>query len=203
MMRYFTAILLCIMLVCGCMGPACAEDKPGIGLQQDEWTWTAGEVATFKGTVPAAGLDPEDTSLCISVKTVPEQDEPGKCVFTSLNGKRIKIRNQSATVSLTGTAGLDEISFEGSWFIPEDGQFKQVTLTLVVMKTSTGETLDSVSLSCENGEWYEGGSGQPFRLPVDLNQLCWILGAACIVLWGTAILRSVLIRRKKPSAEKE
>ncbi len=200
-MRRFTAALLCTALLCWCTCCACAEGKNV--LEQDEWTWTSGEVATFKGVVDTTGLDLSDTSLCISVRTVPEQEDPGRCVFTSLNGKRIKIRNQSDTISLSDTEASDEIAFGGSWFLPEEGQVKQVTLTVSLMKTSTGETLKALELACKNEAWYDAGSGQPYHLPIDLNQLCWILGGACILLWGAAILRSLLIRRRKTLTEKE
>ncbi len=189
LMRCFLLLLLCGLI-------ACCQAEGSVSLSQDEWTWNAGEVATFQGTVTIPNPEQGEWQLQLSLEAQPEQEDLGRCFFTYVGGKKIKIRNQSETAAMEELPDGEAVPFQGSWVLPEEGLLRQATLRVSVISPS-GAIAASTEMVCENGAWYETGSGQPFHLPVDLDQMVWILAGCCAVLWAAAIVRSCILRRKR------
>ena len=193
-MRRLMAIIIAAFLLFAACTAVC-ERGIRLELKQEEWTWSAGEAATFSGVLYPGSMDLAGTKLEIQLETEPQNADTGRCIFTSFGGKKIKIRNQSDTYELDHTGNTDALSFTGTWILPENGSFEGTTLT-VALVSAEEEKLASAELISRNESWYDSGVRRPYRLPVDLNQLVWILGAACVTVWASAVIRIFLLKKK-------
>ncbi len=200
-MRRITALLCCFLMLIVQTASAESQKELGIELQKTDWTWTAGEVATFAGTLHPAHTDLNGAKLELTIQASPETDDSGKLVFTSCNGKRIKVRNQSETCSLENVENSDSIPFECSWILPEGSMFQKVTITATCISES-GENLFSYGMTCVNDSWFEQGDQKIFHIPADLDQLVLILCVACAVVWTAAIIRNILLRHEEKRVQK-
>ena len=178
---------------------SCAAAEPQVTLNAEEWSAEAGQVSTFSGVIVPGETNLAGATLALSVST--GQEESGTLVFTSLNGKKIKIRNQKETCDLPEDFSGDEITFEGSWFLPEEGSFPNVTLTLTVLDPN-GETLGTGTL-VTGEQQEEDGASQPdkmLRLPFDPQQVMLILAVLCGCVWAAAVARMILLRKRTGKA---
>ena len=98
----------------------CSLSDSGIiaELKETEWSWESGGVISFSGEV----LNQDNNIKGVSLKLFPSvstDGDPGNAVFTSLNGKTIKIRNRKDSVTAEMTDG-EKITVDGSWYLPDN-----------------------------------------------------------------------------------
>ena len=180
----------------------CAESPVLISVQENEWSWVPGEVATFSGLVSCH--KPEDLSgatLRLEIIPEPRDEDAGRVVFTAVNDKRIKIRKQSDTNSIKDDDLSGDILFEGSWFIPEGSAYFKASLSASVIGKD-GNTLASGNISIGSGG--NESNHSLLRIPVDIGQLNTILAVCTAGICFLAVLRLLVITRKKTTkSEKE
>ena len=184
------AILLCVC--------AYAEEKPEIKLEIGEWSWTAGEASEFSGTVIGDAGALKDSVIRLSIKAEPELDDQGEVLFSTVNGKRLKVRAQKDYYEVGDKAEEGSISFTGNWHLPEDGYFREATLA-ISLEDSDGSVIASLEETVMNPGWTDSSADQPFHIPIDIDQLLLILAAACAVIWTAAIARAVFNHRRVQS----
>ena len=177
-MRTGIALMLCLVL-CLCTGAGLGEVQ--LTLEPAEWTWEAGAVATFQGRLDAGGEDLTGATLTLAIEVDPQQEDPGRVVFTSLNDKRLKVRKQTETHTLE--ASDVPLMYTGSWFLAEESYYNGATLRLTLTDPA-GKELARTEYAAESGSAAgEGQEGQHFRVPVDMNQVIRVLLIACGAVW--------------------
>ena len=185
-MRTGIAMLLCLVL-CLCTSAGLGEVQ--LTLEPAEWTWEAGAVATFQGQLDSGGEDLTGAALNLEIEVSPQQEDPGRAVFTSLNDKRLKVRKQSGTHTLEADESVQPLTFTGSWFLAEESYYNGATLRLT-LTDAEGKELARTEYAAENGAATgESGEGEPFRLPVDMNQVIRILAIVCGSVWALFLCR--------------
>ena len=190
-MRTGIAILLCLVL-CLCTTAGLGEVQ--LTLEPAEWTWEAGAVATFQGQLDSGGEDLTGAALTLSIEVSPQQEDPGRVVFTSLNDKRLKVRKQSESHTLEEGETAQPLSFTGSWFLAEESYYNGANLRLT-LTDADGKELARAEYASENGSATgEGGEGEPFRVPVDMNQVIRILAIVCGAVWAAFLGRLFYLR---------
>ena len=180
-------VLLCL--------PAYAEEKPEIKLEIGEWSWTAGEASEFSGTVIGEAGTLKDAVIRLSIKAEPELDDQGEVLFSTVNGKRLKVRAQKDYYEIGDKAAEGSISFTGNWHLPEDGYFREAALT-ITLENSDGSTITSLEETVMNPGWTDSSTDQPFHIPIDIDQLLLILAVACAAIWTAAIARALFYSRR-------
>ena len=190
-------VVICFGLFFATMvhGFSLAKSDLDLTLEEDEWSWVPGEVATFMGTVSGEPTALNDITLFLSITPEPKGDETGNIVFTSVNEKKIKIRKQSESYTLAdneATSGI--VTFTGSWFIPENSAYFKAGLKISALNHN-GETLAGVvlNLGANNGE-----SGSTLkRIPIDISLVNKILSLSILVIWFFVLLKLWYLKRKR------
>ena len=111
-----------------------------------------------------------------------------------MHTKRIKIRKQDEKYSVNDDDLSGDISFEGSWFIPEDSAFFKASLNVSVIG-SNGDSLASGLLSVGSGDTESNHS--LMRIPVDINRLNMLIAICTGIICCLAIVRVIICTRKK------
>ncbi len=182
----FWCMLLLFLLIGGW-----ALADTAIEIQADEWTWDANGRCSFQGSI-LPDRDLKDAVLTVSVET--RLEDSGTVQFTSMNGKKLKIRKRSAQAETDFTAGIP-VPFEGEWFLPSDTEdgiaWARITLqaadkegnTLAVKQTEIGNRDQDLVL--------QGSS------PAEKTEKMTLLFAvAAGIVWILAIARNLILRKK-------
>ena len=175
-------------------GACCAESGIKITIEEEEWSWEPGGVATFTGTLTA---DPEQAAgaiLQVSINPEPKAEDPGRIVFTNVNGKKVKVRKQDAVYTLDTTEAEGEIPFSGSWFLPDDSAYFRAAVTVSLINAE-GEILASSNMKC--GVYDTEGESTLKRIPADIGKINMILALSAGGIWCLAILRIAICRGRK------
>ena len=189
--RYFLSLLVFLLVPVFC----CAENSVNISVQENEWSWVPGEVATFSGSVISENpSDLSGTVIQLEIIPEPKDEDTGRIVFTAVNDKRIKIRKQSDSYSVGDEDLTGDISFEGSWFIPEGSAFSRANLNVRVLGNN-GDQLASGTLSIGSGAAESNHS--LLRIPVDINRLNMIIAVCTGLVCCLAIIRVFICSRVK------
>ena len=189
--RYFLSLLVFLLVPVFC----CAENSVNISVQENEWSWVPGEVATFSGSVISENpSDLSGTVIQLEIIPEPKDEDTGRIVFTAVNDKRIKIRKQSESYSVGDEDLTGDISFEGSWFIPEGSAFSRANLNVRVLGNN-GDQLASGTLSIGSGAAESNHS--LLRIPVDINRLNMIIAVCTGLVCCLAIIRVFICSRVK------
>lgn len=179
-------VLLCL-LISLIVVPAEAEIK--VEMLQGDWTWEAGGFSVFTGSI-TSDQDLSDVTLSLTAETLLEQS--GQAIFTSINGKRLKVKKQLPTASVDLVSGA-EIPFEAEWDLPEDtgSGLTWVRIHLSVLSPEGSEissgTLDIGSLSDQEAM----EESAPTRI-ADRVIICLL--AASAFVWLLAAVRSLLLK---------
>ena len=107
---FILCIFFCGICPCSALGLTEAEIS-----SSEEWVWEAGSVNSFQGNV-TADQDYQDAVLTLSVESGLENS--GEALFMVVNGKKLKIRKRSSSITEDLSAG-EALSFEGGWYLPE------------------------------------------------------------------------------------
>ena len=164
-----------------------------------EWTWNPGKVATFEGRFTLPESCPNSVVLHLAVKPEPSQNDPGRIVFTFVNQKRLTVKKQSDEYTLKTDGLTGEITFKGSWFIPDEIYYSAASVTF----TLTGE--DGTVIAEKTAEFNENeGPGQNggqkiLRLPFQTSKIILWTGISAAAIWLAAILRIIIKKIRKPS----
>ena len=178
--------LLLFLISCACAAGITCEISPAGS------SWIPGESALFEGCISADGTVSSDSAtMKLSIRTDPVLSDPGTIVFSEVNGKKLSIRNQKDEYTVSLQAG-SEISFSGSWLIPENIHVSDIALVLTVLGPD-GSILDEVSAPVSGNVSGSGPSGTMF--PDLAAPILYVLLAAAAV-WILAAVR-ILIHQKR------
>ena len=182
-------IITAVLFSCTCV----RAEKPGTIISAgEEWSWEPGGVATFTGTLTADAEQAAGATLQVSINPEPKAEDPGRIVFTNVNGKKVKVRKQDATYALD-EAEAGEISFSGSWFLPDDSAYFRAAVTVSLINPE-GESIGFSTMKC--GAYNTEGESTLKRIPADIGKINLILALSAGGIWCLAILRIVICRRR-------
>ena len=185
-----SALLIFVLLA----GAICTASAAGSAvLEAVEWSWEGDGVATFRGTVSAETAGIENAVWHLELETNQPEDQ-GSVVFTRINDKSVRIRKQSDTLEAEWLGGTEN-TFEASWFLPKE------TVHLDNVRIRFTLTDDS-GTEIASGEMKMGlassGSSDPGLLALMwVNRLIPIFGIAAGCLWLLALIRMLIVRRRK------
>lgn len=190
MKRTIGFLLACFLML---FGQACGEAN-GLqaGLVSESWSWEANAVCTLAGSIHTGADGLKNATLKLVAETKPETDNSGKIVFTAVNGNKVKLRRQSDTFLIEEAEGNGDVPVSVSWFMPEE-ILSEARIRLSVIG-SDGETLISTELTQTNDQAAISG---PWRIPFDLNRIILILTVLAAVIWGAAVLRIILNKKRR------
>ena len=189
---FFSLVLFAVVFL---MPLSVKGEAFSVDIQEDQWSWESGSVASFSGQVTNVSSGSSPAQMLIEIHDDEKDASTGKIVFTSVNGKAVKARKQSSTVLLEQSP-WDTISFTGIWYIPEDLETTRATLVLRLFAQDGLELGHyAVSLAKKNQISVSGGRTL-FRLPVDLDHVELFLLVACGITW-MLVLGILLFRSRK------
>ena len=179
-------------LLCICLCAAAAADVQ-INMEEGEWTWDAGGTATFRGTITTDGADIPGAVMELSVET--RMEDSGEAVFSNLNGKNIKVKKRNARMEMDIAGGQAENTFEGEWYLPEEGTEGLAHATIRISITDgAGQSVGKAEMSVgEAGEEVaEPVAAGPVEKAILLRNILLIAAGA---VWLLAITRHAILNR--------
>ena len=188
-MRLFAGVFL---IACLCIQNAYGEVS--VTIAEDEWTWEPDGTATFRGEVHCDQENTDELFLQLTINPEPDEADPGEVVFTAINDKKLTIRNQNSEFSWIPD-GNSGVSFSGSWYLPSENNIREISIRLCVSKKDGTVMAESIlEKKKEEGTTAETGR---MILPGNPDRIRTILLAAAGIVWCFAIIRTVLVARKR------
>jgi len=184
-------LLLCFALLFPCTSIAADYQ---IELEEDAWTWQPGEIAGFSGTLHGDLQPLSGGTLHVDILQETGGETIGKIVFTTVGDKKIKARKQSASVHLDELTG-EVLPFSGVWYIPEDYSEHHATLILTA-EDLNGQPVVSLQANPGADSYASNGGRLLWKIPFDMDQIIWIAGGACLLIWTGALARMLLRGRR-------
>ena len=189
---------LLLLVVCLCVWASSAASGMSVLLSPLDWSWEAGEASTAQVSISPESWGADGT-VRVTLSTDPELEDPGRLVFTSVNGKKMTIRNQKDTAALV--PGEDG-AFTGivSWFVPENAHMSTVRIDLDV-EDGEGRVLAHETLTMRSEANAAGGEAEKSSIPDISRYIRYVLIVAAVI-WALALFR-ILLNRKHEKAGKE
>ena len=185
-----TAFMIFVLLA----GAICMAAAAGSAvLEAVEWSWEGDGVATFRGTVTAETAETENAVWHLELETNQPEDQ-GSVVFTKINDSSVRIRKQSDTMEAEWLGGTEN-TFEASWFLPKDTVHLDSVRIRFTLTDTAGTELAAGEMQMGLGS---SGSDDPGILALMwVNRLIPILGIAAGCLWVLALIRALILRKRK------
>ena len=186
--------LALIWALCCLIIPGTAAADTQITMEAGEWSWEAGGTSGFSGVIRTDGEDLEGASLQLDIQT--RMEDSGDLVFTSLNGKKVKIRKRSDRLEADLAGGGAENTFEGEWYLPDrvDDGLAYASVNLTVFDAE-GNEIGTGRLDVGDREEEAAAAG---RDPIALAEKAALyLAAAGAAVWVFAIGRHLILNRRK------
>ena len=179
-------MLCCIFLILNTYGASC---ETSVEIQADEWSWEAGEISYFHGSI-RSDRDIPEAKLELKINT--GLSESGEISFTVLNGKKLKIRKQGPNAE-TELRKDEVLTFEGKWLLPYEPErdLQQAILELTV-KNGNEEVIASGSLQMGTVE----ESVVAAAALSSSDRVIPILLAAAALIWLAAVGRHLILNKK-------
>ena len=198
MKRCCTAWVIVIMLfacVCSCF--ASGAENTAVELQQLEWTWEPLSTATFEGTVSFGSDAPEQVVLKLSFSVQPDDSDPGEVVFQTVNEKKLTLRKQKSTCSVT-RGDEDTLRFTGSWKTPESVFFTRIEITCRAYNEDESILLaeNKLVFTRTASEIAQIDDGR-IRLKIDFSEWTGYAAIAAGVIWLLAAARILINKRER------
>ena len=195
--RKIAAWLAAFLWMMCCMAAAPAEVE--IRLEPAEWTWEAGEPATFTGVILTDGDDLTDAVLQLRAET--RLEDAGRIYFSEVNGQKIKAKKRSDTEQVSLAGHQTENTFVAEWYPPEqDGEplaFVNITLTV---QDGSGNELNAAEMQVgDAAEEIEAVQASPVQR---IRSLIMMLLVSGCVTWALALIRFGLVNRKRAAGQR-
>lgn len=192
---YIRVLILIAVLI---MTTAASATEPcTIVLGETDWTWEGEQIAYFEGTVSSSESLPEKVKLKLTLSAFPEGADPGKVVFSNVNGKKLTIKKQQSEYVLSAE-GLDSFPFTGNWKTPENVPFTRVEITFQILDEKEENLLgeQKMTVTRDASEAVQKDDGK-IRLKENFSGWTAWAGAAAVVIWILAGLRILINHRKR------
>ena len=196
-MKRCTAWAFVIMLlVCACPCFATGTENTAVELQQLEWSWEPLSTATFEGNVSFDSNAPEQVVMKLSFSVQPDDSDPGEVVFQTVNGKKLTLRKQKPTCSVT-RGDEDTLRFIGGWKTPENVFFNRIEITCRVYNEDESVQLaeNKLVFTRTASEIAQIDDGK-IRLKADFSEWTGYAAVAAGVIWLLAAAR-IFINKKE------
>jgi hypothetical protein len=139
--------------------------------------------------------DPDAADAVLTLRAETSLEDSGEAIFTSVNGKKLKIRKRGPEITEDLQAG-SEFLFEGEWNLPADtgSGIARAVITLTI-QDAEGNTIaegrmEEGSLAAE--EAIQGAS--PAK---KADQLILILLLAGLLVWLAAVSRYLVLNLRR------
>ena len=178
----------------------CSLSDSGIiaELKETEWSWESGGVISFSGEV----LNQDNNIKGVSLKLFPSvstDGDPGNAVFTSLNGKTIKIRNRKDSVTAEMTDG-EKITVDGSWYLPDN--ISGIVSASIKLSVYSESGIEICSAVLEKKLFDDSNSAAIPQAVAYFYRIQPFLAATVFFVWALAIIRNIIIK-KRPEDKKK
>ena len=180
---------LCVLL-CTLFGYSYAEIQ--VSIQEKEWTWNENDINSFQGTIITDHNIP-NAVLTLSVKT--RLEDSGEILFTSTNGKKLKIRKRGPSTEADLSSG-EEFSFEGEWDLPSNTK-EGIAWAEITLKIDNSDGQEESVKKIEFGNLDNDQALKGSSLSDKVNHLIIFFLIACICIWLLAIARYLILKKKK------
>ena len=188
-------IIAAMIVFCLVSGTGLADGSVMLSPGED-WAWTRGTYNTFSGEIDLSAFAGQEVTLFMEtdLKYDPEKEEKSSPVFTSVNGKRLTMMKQSASVQVTVDEESSITRFTGSLRLPEKGRVSMLEITFRITDAE-GVPLSTVYGMIESGD--NAAQKSAFYIPVDIQQVTLILAIAAGIVWMLAIGLGIKAKRAK------
>ncbi len=186
---------LCMVLVLIWCFTGFAQGENSAVLTEQEAVWEAGGYVTYVGSFQLEE-DVPDAVWHAELKS-DDPEKAGEILFTRILEDSIRKRKQSDTMTADAVKG--ENSFEMIWYFPEKTDSPAVSEISFRLQDGSGRTLVSGLISRNPGG--ENSSDWAVMLLERTNRLTVILLAAAGVIWVFALLRIILVRKRRRASE--
>lgn len=197
-MKYKWLTLILIVLLTTACSAAFAENTAGEGLAfEEEWAWENEAVNSFSGTMDLSGYIGQEIQLQIKASFEPDNDSDEYPLpkFTSVEGKRIAMLQQSDSVSFTPGDEDSEFNFIASLMMPEKGHFQKIQIQ-VTATDGEGNEIKHISSAVSVKGSGTSASGRVFYIPFNIRTVTIVLFAAAALVWIAALVRNRQLRKK-------
>ncbi len=181
------------MLICCFIGFALGENSAV--LTEKEAVWEDGGYVSYAGSFQLE-KDVPDAVWHAELKAG-DPDRAGEVVFTRIQEDSVRKRKQSDTMTADAIKG--ENGFEITWYLPEQmGSLSGAEISFR-LQDGAGQTLAAGLISRNTGG--SDSSDRAVRLLSATNRMTVILLTAAGVIWVFAVLRIILVRKRRGSAK--
>ena len=195
MRRRLTGIVIIIALTV-CLAMAAGEGGTTDTMSCDAWDWENETVNSFGGEIDQAGWEGKEITLRLRAEFEPENESANERTpkFTTVNGKRKTMLEQSDSIVFTPEGDRKSVQFEASLQMPEKGHYQRIALELTASDPD-GKELKRIPYEVTAGGTSAQG-GRVIYIPFEIRDVAIILAAAAALVWGLAILRNRILNRK-------
>ena len=184
-------IIVCLFMII-CIPTAVSASGFSAVIEPLEWTWVPGEAASFSGTVIVGDEWPGGSVLLrLSADNMPSDNAEEYVIFSSVNGKQLKIRNQKSEYQMD-VQPETKIHFSGSWLLPTNQRFEEITVHLAVYDADGNQLCES---SLEMTQAHHMPGTRKGNIP-DVDILIRYILIAAAAVWVLAAVRIIFHRRK-------
>jgi len=188
-------VIAAMIVICLMIGTGLADGSVTLSPGED-WVWTRGAYNTFTGEIDLSAFIGQEVTLVMgtNLKYDPEKEEKSSPVFTSVNGKRLTMMKQSASVQVTVDEAGSITRFTGSLLLPEKSRVSLLELSFKVTDAE-GATLSTVYGTIESGD--NAAQKNAFFIRADIQQVTLILAIAAGIVWMLAIGLRIKAKRTR------
>ncbi len=183
-----------LLLLCPLLFSSFALAADGVLLTAEEWSWTGEQANILHGVLKVDGDGISDAVWTLEIRT-DDPEHSGTVVFTEINGGSLNRRKRSNQVTAVLLGEGNENSFVAEWYPDTQSiALSQVTVHFQV-ESPDGTVLASGDLTQSAGA--VAGGDPASRLLYYVNQAVFFLIIAASAVWVLAVLRLLLLRRRK------
>ena len=185
-----------IILLC-CTMAACEETPAFFVVVDEEWSWNTGAYNSFNGFADLKEYIGQDLTVRLCTDFQDQTEKSGtNPVFSVVNGSRITMLQQSDTIQVTPDDEHPVLEFSGNVTLPGKEHIRQVTFELRI-SDADGNELKRLSSIVSVRDSSTGVQSGAFYIPYDINRIAILSGAAAVLVWTTAVIRSRRIRKNE------
>ena len=200
-MRGWLPVMIVVLLIAAA-GSAFSGEAENDRIVPGEWDWEPEALNTYSGTIDLKDFSGEDTTLCLQAVFEPADPSASDIFprFTSVDGRRITMLEQSDTIHCTPQEGQTAIRFEGSLKMPEKGHYRNIRIVLSA-SCQDGARQKQITGDISAGSGETNNTGRVFYIPFRIGTVTIVLSSAALVIWLLAVILNRTYQKKHRMGE--
>lgn len=191
------SMVFVLLLPCGSLSDGSAAV---FRIAPEEWKWDPGSVNSFSGECDLSAFSGVSLSIRLSSDLPATDPDSSESVlsFTSLNGHRIAVLEQSDTLEYTPggeESGPETVTFSGQIHLPKKPRVRDINFTLQVLDQAGNE----MAVQAYRVSYRDGGSERTkgaFYISADIGSITLICALCAACVWMIALARYIYIRKR-------